>query len=208
MKPAAIIFDYGRVLVGPLDAGAFQASLDQLAQEHGFERGSDLWNHIYGSDAWEQAKRGHLTHEAFWADRLAALGVEAEDRRSAFKVRLYRDWGLLPGMRDLLASLQGRYRLAILSNTSRRDFAGYVAARRGLPGLFEVVVSSAEVGVAKPEPAAYLITLDRLGIHPEQALFVDDLPRNTAAAEALGIPSIVFTGPEALRAELEARGIL
>ncbi len=208
MKPVALIFDYGRVLVGPLDADVFQANLDELARECGFERGAGLWNHIYASEAWEQAKRGRITHETFWADRLAALGITAEGARGEFKARLYRHWGLLPGMRELLIDLSKRYRLAILSNTSRREFATYVAARRGLDGLFEVIISSAEAGVAKPDVAAYWIVLERLGIRPAEALFIDDLPRNTAAAEAFGIPSIVFTTPEALRAELEARGIL
>ncbi len=206
--PEALIFDYGRVLVGPVDEEAFQADLTRLAREYGFERGIDLWNHIFVSQAWEQAKRGRITHEMFWRNRLAALNVVTEQDQAAFKAHLYRHWGLLPGMRQLLDKLRSRYRLAVLSNTSRRDFARYLAERRGLSDTFEVVVSSAEAGVAKPEPEAYQIVLDRLCIDAGQALFIDDLPRNTRAAEALGIPSIVFCGVDALQTELIARGIL
>lgn len=207
-KPSAIIFDYGFVIVGPLDRAAFEADLNALAREHGFEHGRDLWNHFYVSEAWEQAKRGRISHEDFWAERLAALGITDEAGRTAFKARLYRHWGVLPAMRALLDALHGRYRLAILSNTSRRNFAQYISERRGLKGIFDVVLSSAEEGVAKPEAAFYRLALAQLGVRPEQVLFIDDQRRNTEAAEALGIPSIVFTTPEDLREELQRRGIL
>lgn len=208
MKPDAIIFDYGNVIVGPLDRSAFDASLTALAAAHGFPTGRALWEHIYISDDWEQAKRGHLTHQEFWERRLAALDIHTETGRRAFKARLYEHWGIIPGMRNLLIDLRPHYRLAILSNSSRRNFAAYITERRGLGGLFEAIISSAEEGVAKPEPAFYLLALERLKIRPEQALFIDDQVRNTAAAEALGIESIVFTAPQTLRRELEERGIL
>jgi HAD superfamily hydrolase (TIGR01509 family) len=206
-RPSVIIFDYGRVIVGPVDPAAFDAGLLALAREHGFERGTDLWNHIYISPAWEDAKRGRLSHEAFWDDRLRALGLAAGDAQAAFKRRLFEGWGLLPGMRKLLHDLSGHTRLAVLSNNARRNFRAYLSERRGLD-QFDYVVSSAEAGIAKPDPAIYRLALDGLGITPGEALFVDDLPRNTRAAEAVGIPSIVFTGADALRAELEARGVL
>ncbi len=206
--PAALIFDYGRVLVGPLDRAAFDANLSALAAEHGFSSGRDLWNHIYVSETWEQAKRGLITHAAFWDERLRALGLTTAHAQRDFKAQLFEFWGLYPAMRDLLHDLCSHYRLAVLSNTARRDFAQYLADRRGLQGLFECAISSAEHGAAKPEPEIYRIALGCLDISPEQALFVDDQPRNTRAAEALGIASIVFTTPKALRSELQRRKIL
>lgn len=206
--PEAIIFDYGGVLEGPLDEAAFQASLTALAHEYGFEKGLDLWYHLYVGDVWEQAKRGQISREAFWEDRLGELGITTDEGQRVFKARLFEHRGLRPGIRELLGELHGRYRLAVMSNTSRRDFGRYLVERRGLDDIFEVVVSSAEIGAAKPEAVIYRVTLGRLSIRPEQALFIDDLARNTQAAEALGIPSIVFTSVEALRAEFERRGIL
>lgn len=207
--PAAIIFDYGRVIVGPVDPAAFDAGLLALAREHGFGRGIDLWNHIYISRAWEDGKRGRISYDAFWDDRLRALGHESEDAQAAFKHRLFEHWGLLPGMRKLLCELNEHHRLAVLSNTARRGFRAYLTERRGLdPNLFDCVIGSAEAGVAKPDPAIYRLALGRLGITPGEALFVDDMPRNTQAAEAVGIPAVVFTGVGPLRAALEARGVL
>lgn len=207
-RPVAIIFDYGGVLEGPTDPIAFEADLAELAREYGLPSGGALWDHLYVSPAWEKAKRGQITREAFWRDRLAALGIVSNEEIQLFKRRLFRHRGIRPEMRTLLAELHGRYRLAVLSNTSRVGFEEYLRKDRQLEDLLDVVISSAEVGIAKPEPAIYLLTLARLGIRPPQALFVDDLERNTLAAEKLGIPSIVFTSTADLRVHLQCRGVL
>ena len=113
-----------------------------------------------------------------------------------------------PAMAALLRELKPRYRLALLSNAYQLDMATWLAEARGLAGVFDLVISSAAVGLAKPEPEIYALTLARLDLSPGEALFVDDMPRNTTAAEALGLPSIVFESPEQLRRELSARGLL
>ena len=69
------------------------------------------------------------------------------------------------------------------------------------------VVSSAE-GVIKPDPRIYRVLLNRYGLDPASTLMIDDSPRNIAAARALGMPTILFRSPEALRAELEVAGVL
>ena len=98
--------------------------------------------------------------------------------------------------------------MAVLSNTSRQGFKQYLVERRGLPGVFDEVISSAEAGVAKPDAAIYRLALDRLQVEPDRALFIDDLPRNTIAAEQVGLQAIVFTSPEALRTELRRTSVL
>ncbi len=208
MITQAILFDYGGVLEGPLDEAAFASDLAYLARKHGFETGKALWNHLYASESWEKAKRGLLSRDEFWRERLGALGLYTADEQAAFKQMLYRNRGIRPDMEALARELHRSFRLAVLSNTSRRDLAIYLSQRRGLAGLFELVVSSAAVGLAKPDPAIFQLTLEQLGVAPQQVIFVDDLPRNTQAAEALGIPSIVFVSAAELRAELTKRHIL
>lgn len=207
-RPAAIIFDYGNVIEVPLDRAAFDARLAEMAQEYGFASGPALWKHLYTSDVWQRAKLGQISREAFWRESLAPFGLVTEEEIQVFKARLFEHRGLRPNMRALLGELHPVYRLAVLSNTSRRQFADYLSQRRGLDGMFEVVVSSAEAGLAKPDPEIYRLVLGRLGVEPAQALFVDDLERNTRAAEALGIASIVFISVENLRTALTERGIL
>jgi HAD superfamily hydrolase (TIGR01509 family) len=73
--------------------------------------------------------------------------------------------------------------------------------------LFDEVVLSAAVGLAKPDPAIYKLALQRLGTAPETTVFVDDYEPNVAAAVEQGIQGVRFTGYEALVSALERLGV-
>jgi putative hydrolase of the HAD superfamily len=75
------------------------------------------------------------------------------------------------------------------------------------PSGFTYLTWSCELLTAKPDPAIYQHTLENLGVGAQEAIFVDDIPANIAAARALGIDGIQFTSVEQLRRDLEARGL-
>jgi FMN phosphatase YigB (HAD superfamily) len=60
--------------------------------------------------------------------------------------------------------------------------------------------------MAKPDPAIYKLTLDRLETKPEETLFIDDKQPNIDAAHALGIVGILFTTVERLREQIIEQG--
>jgi 2-haloacid dehalogenase len=62
--------------------------------------------------------------------------------------------------------------------------------------------------VIKPDPRIYQLLLDRHAIAAGDAVYIDDNPRNAAAASELGLHGIHFTGPEALRSDLRRVGLL
>ena len=76
----------------------------------------------------------------------------------------------------------------------------------GLARHVDRVVSSARIGVAKPEPGIYLAAAEAAGTEPARCLFVDDSAVNVAAAEALGMTGHHFTGVAGLRAVFASRG--
>jgi putative hydrolase of the HAD superfamily len=207
-KPKVVIFDYGNVLDIPDDWDAWHQYREALAQEHGLT-GQDMWNTVYYSEPWQQVKRGQITEQDYWNTVCTQLGYTTPETQLEFRKRLWagRD-RIHPQMLSLLRTLQPHYRLAILSNAYQWDMATWLAEERNVPGLFETVISSARVGMAKPDPEIYRLTLERLGVQGHEAIFVDDLVRNTSVAEAEGLPCIVFTSPEQLTRELTERGIL
>jgi 2-haloacid dehalogenase len=69
------------------------------------------------------------------------------------------------------------------------------------------VVSGFE-GVAKPDPRVYELLLDRFGLDAARTLFIDDSPKNVAAARGVGMQALEFRSPAALRDELIAAGLL
>ena len=204
----AIIFDFGNVLALPEDPAAWKAHLDAMGAELGFESGAAMWSQFYEGEEWLLAKTGRITDAEYWRRLLEPLGLDSQSLRDVWMERLFRPFVKVhPRTRELLARLRERYTLALLSNAS--DWLS-VALRDEfqLDDMFDIVVISALVGVAKPDPAIYELTLERLELPAAATLFIDDQARNTRAAEALGIPSIVFTDFETLLAELSARGIL
>jgi len=83
------------------------------------------------------------------------------------------------------------FRTALVTNNVA-EFSVHWRAMLPVDELFELVVDSSEVGVRKPDPAIYHLTLDRLGgIAPERAVFLDDFPGNVEAASAVGLHGIL-----------------
>lgn len=84
-----------------------------------------------------------------------------------------------------LRGLRGTTRTAAVANAWPYLRARLLRDR--IAELFDEVVLSCEVGCAKPDPRIYQLTLERLGVAPGQALFVDDVSDNVEAAESVGM---------------------
>jgi 2-haloacid dehalogenase len=109
---------------------------------------------------------------------------------------------------ELLAELRDTgMPLYALTNWSAETF-GIARERYQFLEWFDGVLVSGEERMIKPEPAIFRLLLDRFGLDPGAAFYVDDSPANVAAASDLGFDAVRFTGPEQLRRDLEARGLL
>jgi putative hydrolase of the HAD superfamily len=110
---------------------------------------------------------------------------------------------LNPELADYFSSLRPRYRTALLSNSwvgARRE----EEARFHFAAMTDLIVYSHESGCAKPDPRIFALTCERLGVQPEETVFLDDVPANVAAAQASGLRAILFTGTAQAIAEIEA----
>jgi epoxide hydrolase-like predicted phosphatase len=121
----------------------------------------------------------------------------------------FRTWsrGLLPGARELLESLRHRFRLAALSNSNELHWERHTNDI-GVTALFDVAISSHQVGAAKPDPVIYQEALERLDVPAEAIMFFDDAHANVVAASALGMRAFQVEGVDALRQRLAAEGVL
>src|SRR5207237_1052869 len=73
---------------------------------------------------------------------------------------------------------------------------------------FDQLCFSYQVGALKPDPQAYVRTLERLGVKPAQSMFVDDVQENVEGARAAGIDAVRFVSAEALAEQLQERGLI
>ena len=114
----------------------------------------------------------------------------------------------IAGTAALVAELaEAGVRLLALTNWSAETF-GVARQRFASFGYFEDIVVSGEHGLAKPDPALYQLLIDRNGVDPACAAYVDDREDNVDTAVSLGLTGLVFTEPEALRRDLRSLGLL
>ncbi len=206
----AIIFDYGEVLNVPTDNWAVQELRTRLASRLGLSA-DQLWPYLYQGQPARLWMTGRLSWDDFWATVLRPKGIEDPDEIESFaQEATSNSHQVNEEMKSLLASLRGRYRLALLSNASwtREELEDRLHHLHGIPeGTFDVVISSTSVGYVKPDREVYELTLARLGVRPEETIFIDDLESFTRAAAELGLHAHTFTSPVDLRQFLVEHGV-
>ncbi|PJE94278.1 hydrolase [Streptomyces carminius] len=143
-------------------------------------------------EVWRAGSTGAIDEEGVRARVAAELGLDAP-RVDAFMTDLWAEYLGSPN-EELIAcvrDLRPHCRLGILSNS-------FVGAREReteayrFDELVEEIVYSHEVGVCKPDPAAYALVCARLEVRPEDCLFVDDVAANVDAAREAGMRGHLF----------------
>lgn len=109
-------------------------------------------------------------------------------------------------MMDLVRILKKSFSIGMLSNISPERLDDFFSGAD--KQLFDALTLSYEIGCVKPDERAYQAALAQLGVLAEEAIFIDDQPRNVEAARAVGIEAILFTGRLDLRQKLANYGIL
>lgn len=199
----AVIFDYGEVLCQP-DPAAHRELIALIGLDRDtFER--HYWRDRHNYDL------GRHDGPSFWRQfaQDAGLSFSPEQIDALIEADVTLWTRLLD--RPMLAwieSLQNAgFRTAILSNMVAEVLR---RMRRDFPWLggFTQLTWSCELGIAKPDPAIYLHTCEKLDVRPEEALFIDDKPVNIRAAEQVGLHALHFRSVDQLRADLAAHPLL
>ena len=193
----AVIFDFGRVISAQKPMSLFRG----YEQELGLAPGT-LNRVMFGNEGWEQVLVGRKALDDYWLQIGPELGLNTPEQIQSFRQRYFADESINEGVLELIQRLQGKYKLAILSNAPPR--LDQWLAEWEILDLFDVVVCSGNEGVAKPDPAIFELVLARLGVAAGESIFVDDSPGHVAAARALGLEAIHFTTAEALASQLDA----
>ena len=144
------------------------------------------------SPIWRPGRTGAASLADIELRTMEALGIDTTDGRE-----LWDDmwtWYLGTLNRELveyLVELRPRYQLAILSNSfvgaREREEAMY-----GFASTFDPIIYSHEEGFEKPDPTFYLLACDRLGVKPQDVIFVDDTDDHVTAAQAVGMRGVFF----------------
>jgi putative hydrolase of the HAD superfamily len=201
----AVISDFGGVLTSPL-VGSFLkfqehsgVSLEKLGNAM-----AELARESDGEHPLFRLEKGLISEAEFLRQLGEALGgVELE----GFGERYFEHLHPNEEMIELMRRLRDRgLRMALLTNNVREWEPLWRAKLPDIDEIFEVVVDSAFVGMRKPEPGIYQLTLERLGdgVSAADCLFVDDIEANCEMAVELGMTAVHYREPEQAIREIEA----
>ena len=116
--------------------------------------------------------------------------------------------GPIEGTVQIIEDLKAAdFRLHALSNWSAETFP-IARERYDCLELFDSILLSGEVGLAKPDPRIFELLLQRIQLGPRDCLLIDDASQNVEAAAKLGFRTIVFESPVQLRIRLQEMRLL
>lgn len=207
MNPApvrAVLWDFGGVFTtSPFEA--FSRYERERGLPDGFIRGVNTRNP--DRNAWARLERAEIgigEFDSAFAEESRALGHEVP----GLDVVKLLFGEVRPEMVEALRRIRVSFRVGCITNNFGDCGPGIVSAEReqawrDVAALFEVVIESSKAGVRKPEPAIYRMACDRLGVAPEEAVFIDDLGINLKPARALGMRTVKMERADQALAELE-----
>lgn len=194
-KISATIWDIGGVLVRMTNTGPLARWERRLDLAPGTLPGV-----VFASGVSARASLGQATIEDVWRHMAERFSLNDEER-----LALMRDFGgadtLDTELAGFIRRLRLRYKIALLSNAWPESRALFTT-RFGLNELADLMVFSAEEGIAKPDPRIFRLTAERMGVPPEACIFVDDYAPNVAGAVQAGMTGIRFERAEQIMAVL------
>jgi len=193
----AVIFDFGGVLVRMVD----DRPRLKLAEKLGVPI-SRLDELVFFSDSARKASMGEIKVEQHWMAVGEALGILPDDIPGFLEQYWSADdvnWPLLA----FIKGLHPDYKVGLLSN-AWDDLRRTMHQRWNMDVLFDDLVISAEVSLAKPDPRIYRLAVERLHVQPEEAVFVDDMLVNIEAACQQGLSAIQFLDTQQTLADLRS----
>jgi HAD superfamily hydrolase (TIGR01509 family) len=183
-----IIFDF----FGVIRSDQYQAWLGR----HGYTRTGDF------AEVSHQADIGKLTMEQYYEGLHRLSHLPTPEIKSEFKAYADLDERLI----ELIKRLKADYRIGLLSNSNGPHLRA-ILDHNGLTPLFDDIIISGEIGLAKPDAAIFRYTLDQTESKPAETIFIDDNQANITAAAAMGIASLLYRDYPALINDLTKLGV-
>lgn len=193
----ALVLDFGGVISKTL----FEThALSESAL--GLPPGTLTWRGPFdpASDApWRAMQAGEMTERDYWALRMRETAALVGEAWSGFAQFVGRVRGADPAAvirpEALAAIAEARaagHRLAILSNELDLFYGADFRAKLPFLADFDLIVDATHTGILKPDPRAFRLITEGLGLPPAACVFVDDQARNLKGAEALAMPFVHF----------------
>ncbi|HUQ84802.1 MAG TPA: HAD family phosphatase [Candidatus Limnocylindrales bacterium] len=195
----AIIFDLGGVLF----TNGTKKFIDDISTQYNLDQ--ETVEEIMDGETGSKYRESKITRDEFWKQILEKLQIKVYIKE--LENQWISGYELIEGTRDLIFELSKKYRVFFLSDNVQ-ERVERINKKYGFINWFSGGVFSHEAGVRKPDPRIYTMTLEKTGVKPEEAVFIDDKAELLEPASQLGMTTFLFESPEKLRSDLAQKGIL
>lgn len=204
----ALVLDFGGVISRTL----FETH-DLTEAALGLPKGTLTWQGPFdpaNDSYWRAMQAGEITERGYWQHRVAETGALLGETWTTFPELISRARGdepllvIRPEFHVAIAKAKAAgKRLAILSNELDLFYGEGFRAKLPFLADFELIVDATHTGILKPDPLAYALITDGLGLAASDCVFVDDQAKNIRGGEAAGMACVEFdvTNPAASYAE-------
>ena len=201
-RPAAVVFDVGNVLYDWNPRFLYERLIED-------DRALDAFLRDVATKEW------HFQHDEGRPFAETSAELSAEYPEHADMIALWGPRfsetipGMIPGMADLVAEIDSAgVPLFAITNFSGEFWKPFRDREAAIFDRFRDIVVSGDERLVKPDPAIYHLALDRFGLEPGAAVFVDDREDNIAAANGVGMRGLHFVDAPTLRGQLSGLGML
>ena len=200
LPPQALLFDLGGVLVDFNFSLALEAwspastlHLDELRRTFTFD------------DAYERHERGEITAQEYFSHLSAVLQLSASEEE------VEAGWnaifvGEIAETRMLVERARQTLPCYAFTNTNASHMQRWSTLYPRVVSVFDKIFASHQMGLRKPEPAAFDYICQDLALAPDRILFFDDLAENVQAARAAGLQAVLVRTPQDVANALQAVG--
>jgi len=192
-----LILDFGGVISRTL----FETH-DLTERALGLASGTLSWRGPFdpaNDELWRRMQAGLISERDYWLERTREVGALLGEHWDRMETLVQRARGAEPDLiirPETLALIETAHaagvKLAILSNELDLFYGKALRERLSCLRHFEVIVDATYTGILKPDPRAYAMATDALGLPAGDCVFVDDQQRNIEGARQVGLPCVQF----------------
>ncbi len=181
----AIIFDFDGTILDTEDAE--YRTWQEVYAQYGKELDLATWATVVGTAGGSFDPVAHL--EQLTGRRLP--GADIRRRRRSRDLALTGAMDARPGVRRVVAQAQQQGIALAIASSSRHEWVERHLRRLGMLEAFSAICCSDDTGSGKPDPAVYLLALQRLQVEAGEAVAIEDSPNGALAAGSAGVACVV-----------------
>jgi epoxide hydrolase-like predicted phosphatase len=184
-KKEAVIFDWGGVLIDNPTVKMFNYLSNY------FKIDEKELIRFYRNNC-DKALQTGVEEEKIWEGLYEKFDIDGKTKPKIWKKAVENCFVDRKEIWNFVSELREKgYKTGFLSNTEKGAVEYFW--ENGYGECFDTAVFSCDEGIVKPNEQIYRVTLERLGVAANQAVFVDDKKENIEGAEKLGITGVLFT---------------